>query len=823
MGGDKLDPCCYPEQVDERVVRILTRTIWAAVAGSAVGALAGWGVAQFLHVPAVDMLTEWQPKVSTQVYAADGRQVATFALERRIELKPEEIPNHVKLAIVAIEDANFYRHGGVDPTAILRAALGSARTLRLGGTGGGSTITQQLALHLFLKREHSLQRKVREALLALDIEKRYSKDQILTWYANLIFFGHGANGVEAASRLYFAKPAKQLTLAEAAMLAGMIPSPSKKFDPIVRPEATLERRNKVLDRMLELGFVDRDAHATATAEPLRVALHREPISTGAYFVEMVRQEIEQKYTTEDLYEGGLKVHLTMDFELQRAAERALRDGLVALDQRLGYRRPVNVVTSGLAESPGAYEDPSWQQLELEAGGLATGVVQTVDAVEARVRIGERTARLPLARAEWTQAASLSRILRPGDLVLVRLPDPLPEDATAPLEVSLLQRPEIEGAILVMDSSSGAILAQVGGFDFAQSEFNRAVQAVRQCGSAFKPFVYLTAFQQGYTPADLLFDAPFLLPNSRGELKYCPRNYYNRYYGITTIRRALELSFNATAVKMQQLVGGAAVVETAKRFGISTNLAPYPSLALGSFEVRLVDLVRAYAGIATLGELPQPYFITEVYDRDGKLKEQGFPHSERVVPAPVAYLMANVLRGVVQRGTGAEASKLGVHLAGKTGTTDDYTDAWFVGFSPRITVGVWVGRDLKTPIGSRMTGAEAALPIWIRFMESYIGRLSQAERDEDFPVPAGVVFTPVDLYTGRRATPEVGELLDEKGRSRLVLEAFLDGTEPTQTYDPALARAVELPWPYQEPYYVPRPGEPMPTQEAVAIADGRIRG
>lgn len=800
--------------MDRRVVKVLAPLLWATVAGCLVGALAGWGLAQALHLPQVDQLASHRPASSTRVYANDHSQVASFALEQRVELNPDQIPNNLKLAIVASEDANFYEHGGIDPHAIVRAVVFSVVDRKMGSRGGASTLTQQLALNLFLKRERTLSRKIKEALLAIDIEKRFSKDQILTFYANQIFLGHGAYGVEAASRLYFDRHAGELTLAQAAMLAGIIPSANNRFDPIRRPDAALERRARVLERMLELGFVDRPSFDAAMAEPLGAALHRQSAGTGAYLLEMVRQEIESRYSTESLYTKGLQVDLTMDPTLQQTAEEALREGLVALDMKLGFRPASNVLENGSSDDPEAYEDPWWRQRPPSAGGMTRAVVTTVDPAVATLRIGRRRATLSAGGAKWTGRDSLTRLVKRGDLVLVRLPDPLPPSEDEVVEVELLQEPSIEGAMIAMDSDSGAILALVGGFDFDRSEFNRATQAMRQCGSAFKPFVYLTAFEQGYTPADTLFDAPFLLPDSRGELTYCPKNYHNQYYGITTLRRALELSFNASAVKLQQLVGGEAVVEVARKFGITTPLHPYPSMALGSLETRLVDLVRAYAAVANQGEVPTPHFITEVRDRDGRMMDRVFPRTERVTSAPVSYLLLQVLRGVVQRGTGAAAAALPAPVAGKTGTTDDYTDAWFVGFSPRLTLGVWVGRDLKTPIGPRMTGAEAALPIWIRFMESYFANQGQMETGEDFPVPAGVVFSTVDWYSGRLAVP---------GCDKVVLEAFLDGTEPVEACGPSHHRLAELPWPFQVPSYSPRTGEPMPSPAAVAIADGRATG
>ncbi len=804
---------CYVGHVRERILKFVTIGVWAAVAGCVFGALGGWLAAQFLHLPLVDTIENYRPAATTHIYDSENRLVASYAVERRVVLPPEQIPDHLKLAIVAAEDSKFYEHGGVDPKAVLRAALGSISSGKFGGRGGGSTITQQLALNLFLKRERTLTRKAKEAMLAIDIEKRYSKDQIITLYANQIFFGHGAYGVEAASLLYFDIPAMDLTVPQAAMLAAIIPSANNKFDPIRKPESALARRNWVLQRMLSFGFIDIATCKAAINEPLGAELHREVIDTGAYFLEMVRQEIEEIHGTDALYKDGREVHLTMNSTLQIAAERAVRDGLVALDMRLGYRQPVNVKDEGDLEG---YAHPSWRHLEFVPANMARGLVTGVDRKKAQVRIADRAALIGLESAKWTGTTSMSRILSVGDIVMVRLPESIPDDPTEILDVGLLQEPEIEAALLAMDNRSGAVLAMVGGFDFGRSEFNRAVQSKLQCGSAFKPFVYLTAFQQGFTPADTLFDAPLLLPDGEGELTYCPKNYYNKYYGIATLRRALELSFNSAAVKLQAMVGGEAVVETAKNFGISTELRPYSSLALGTLGVRLIDLVRAYAGFANLGEVPEPYMISEVYDRNGRLEERFFPRTQRVASAPVTYLLLHVLEGVVTRGTGQSARRLGAHLAGKTGTTDEYSDAWFVGFSPRITVGVWVGRNVKAPIGKQISGAVGALPIWNRFMESYLETLSEEEKEEGFPVPAGVVFSPVDAFTGLSATPNCTD------ESRVVLEAFLDGTEPAESCKSELHDLHEMPWPFQQPFYSARPTEPMPTAESVAAADERLK-
>lgn len=798
-----------------RWVPVLNRVVWATVAGCVAGALLGWAFAQLLHLPQVDQLQQNQLSAATRVMADDGTEVASFAMEKRIPLRPEEIPQNLKLAIVAAEDADFFHHGGVDPMAIVRAVFYSIKEWKLGARGGASTLTQQLALHFFLTRQHKLSRKLREALLAIDIEKRFSKDQILSMYANLIFLGHGAYGVEAASRLYFGISARDLTLPQAALLAGIIPSPNRKFSPIRSPERALERRNQVLDRMLKLGFIDQEKHDEAVATPLGASLHVRTHRLGGYFLEAVRQSLEEQYGTDALYRRGLVVHTTLDPVLQRAAEDAVHEGLVSLDMSLGYRPPHNVVKAGDAADPASWDDPTWHPLDLRPGGMVHAVVMKVSRRSAELRVADRNAKLVLAGARWTGTSSLRRILTAGDRVLVRLPDPLPAEDKE-LEVTLLQEPSLEASLVAMDNDTGEIRALVGGFDFRRSEFNRALQAKRQCGSAFKPFVYLTAFEQGFTPAETLFDCPFLLPDAENELTYCPKNYHGKYHGITPLRRALELSYNATAVKLQQLVGGRSVIATAQAFGISTPLHPYASMALGSLEVRLIDLVRAYAGFANLGEAPDPIMISQVDDRDGRTLERHFPALKRAGPAAPTYLLVQVLRGVVERGTGRAARSLQAKLCGKTGTTDDYTDAWFVGFSPRLTIGVWVGRDMKESIGKRMTGARAALPIWIRFVKAYLDGLTKEQRAQDFPVPAGVVFSPVDGRTGLRATPECPP-------SWVLLESFLDGTEPTQDCPPELHEIVELPWPFQQPSYTPRPGEPMPTAEALQIADQRIRG
>jgi penicillin-binding protein 1A len=786
---------------------------WAAVglfAGLGAGAVGGLVLSQFIELPAVEALTTYQPSAATLVKARDGSQLGSFALERRLPVSTEQIPRVFRDAVVAVEDANFYQHPGVDPRGILRAVVRNLLARRSTGQGG-STITQQLARTLFLTPEKRWERKIKEALLAIEIEQRFSKDEILTLWANQMNFGHGNYGVEAASRFYFGKPALELSLPEAALLAG-IPQRPTDLSPINRPERALTRRNHVLRRMRDEGMIDQAVLAQATAAPLGAGPHTDRNASAAYFVEEVRRAVEDRFGSRQMLEGGLTVETTLDPALQQLAERSLRDGLVALQRQLGWpgAKRNGVDLGGSVER---WEEPGWAFLSWRPGELAFAVVTDVQGDRAAVRIAGRTAQLDRKAVDWTGRTSLTRLVRRGDIVLVRLLV-VPPDPAAPITVMLEPEPNVEGAIVVLDNRTGALLALVGGFDFDRSQWDRAMQAARQCGSAFKPFVYLAALERGFAPSDTIFDGPVLLPDEKGELTYTPLNYERYYEGIVTLRRALEHSLNASAVKMQAMIGGDAVIDVARRLGVKANLAPYASMALGSFEITLVDLAGAYAGIANRGQVPEPYFITRVRDHDGKPLDERRPVVRQALREDVAYVMVHMLEGVIDRGTGAKAAFLPANLAGKTGTTDDYTDAWFVGFTPRITCGVWVGRDMKERIGRGMTGAEAALPTWIAFMEEYLARQSEAVRTEEFPVPAGVVMVPVDRRTGLRVVPACG--------TEGILEALLEGREPGDC-GPSWHDIVAMPWPQQLAFYEYKAGEPPTTVEAIAAAEQKLLG
>lgn len=790
---------------------VLRGLLMGLFVGLGLGAIAGLVLSRYVKLPAVETLTTFRPIAATQVRARDGTLLGTFAAERRIPLAADQIPTVFRDAVIAVEDANFYQHTGVDPRGILRAAI--LNVLNRRWSQGASTITQQLTRSVgILSREKKLVRKVKEMLLAIEIEQRLSKDQIFALYANQVNFGHGNYGVEAASRFFFGKPATRLTLPEAALLAGLPQQPSR-LSPLDNPERALGRRNHVLDRMLEEKKIDRAAWEAARKAPLGAAAHFDHVPDTAYFVEEIRRTVESQFGTKAMLEGGLTVETTLDPAMQSVAERQLREGLVALQRRQGWpgaRR--NVLGSDPAELE-QWHDESWPFVRWVPEELVYALVMRVEAERAFLRIAGREALLDLAGAAWTGRTALTKLIKQGDVILVRL-GPQASATSGALRVTLEPEPRIEGALLALDNRSGAVFAMVGGFDFNRSEWNRAWQSKRQCGSAFKPFVFAAAFERGFSPADTIFDGPILLPDERGELTYCPVNYYRRYEGIVTLRHALEHSLNASAVKLQQMVTGEAVIDVARRLGITEHLAPYPTMALGAFELSVREMAAAYAGIANQGQVPTPYFIARVKDAEGKVIFEARPQLRQALREDVAYVLTHVMEGVVQRGTAAKAAQLGAHLSGKTGTTDRFTDAWFIGSHPRITCAVWVGRDLKQPIGNKMTGAEAALPTWIAFMKEWLAAQPESVRLEEFSPPAGVTLLPVDRTTGLRATSACGD--------RAILEAVPQGREPGECSS-HWHEVVGMGWLSQLRFYTYKPGEPPTTAAAIAAAEAKLAG
>lgn len=733
------------------------------VAAALLGTLSGVFFAYSDDLPRVSALDGYSPNTITRVVGRDGALVGEFAVERRVVLRYEEIPEQMRQAVLAAEDSGFFTHFGLSPTGIVRTAVNNVVT---GRRAGASTLTMQLARKLFLTDEKTWERKVKEALLTLQIEKRYTKEEILTMYCNQMYFGHGAYGVEAAAQMYFRKPASELEVGEAAMIAGILQG-NQRQSPYVNPDAALRRRNYTLGRMAEEGFISDDEAQAAIAKPI---VTRGDPSQGPtiapYFVEEVRKYLETKYGAAALYESGLTVRTPLDVPLQLAANRAIDRGLRRIDKRrASFRKPARNVLAEKHTVDG-FDHDRWHR-PMREGDIVPAVVTSVGPESTRVRMGTLTAELTKASVQWTRRPSAAELVKVGDLVevaIVKL-----DEAGRNAEVTLEQPPAIEGALVAVDNSTGQVLAMVGGFSFARSKFNRATQAHRQMGSIFKPMLYTAAIDRGLTPTTILVDEPTSFNAGAGQPPYTPGNYDRRFQGAMTLRHALEQSRNIPAVKVMDMLGPAQVVSYAKKFGFPEEFRPFLSTALGAQEATLLELTSAFSAFPNHGIRMQPLSVLSITDREGALVEEGRPTPRDAIRADTAYVMTNLLRGVVLRGTGAAANALKWPLAGKTGTVDDYTDAWFIGFDPNVTVGVWVGYDEKKPIGQNETGTTAALPIWMDFMREYLELRGDRENPPEFEPPGNIVFMTVDRTTGE-------PVID--GSANVVNEAFLAGTQPS---------------------------------------------
>jgi penicillin-binding protein 1A len=610
-----------------------------------------------------------------------------------------------------------------------------------------------------------------------------------------MYLGHGAYGVEAASRLYFGKHAKDLTLPEGATIAGLFQHRGGYYSPIVHPDHAVQRRNVVLYRMLAEHYIKRDQYNQAINAPMVLATYKEESpKIGAYFAEEIRQYIERnpEYGAQDLYRGGLKVYSTLDLRVQQVVETALQRGLRNWDHRRGFRKPSrNLVAEGL--DPATYKDPSWSNDAYGPDKLYPAVVMAVDRQQLTARVGKDEFQLGAAAYAWTHRKTLDDLVKRGDIVQLRLDV---DSKTKKQQWVIDQVPAVQGAAVVLDVKTGEIRALTGGYDFALSKFDRAVQSRRQTGSGFKPFVYGAAFEKGLTPADTLFDAPLAI--QVGNQTYAPKNYYGKYAGIVTIQRALELSINVPAVKTYMMVGGKNVIDFARRCGITSDLPQYPSLALGAAGVAPLEMTAAYNVFANQGVYAKPRFVRRITDSTDKVLEEPLTELSEATQPQIAYELAHVMRGTIDRGTAYEAHTLVSPLAGKTGTTNSYTDAWFTGFSPEFTVGVWVGYDdpSKT-LGGGATGAEVALPIWIEIFKKFEELKLRTPRP-NFDAPPGIVIVPMDLTTGRRG---VGPC------TRVIMEAFVAGQEPDKDCSGASVEVSKLPYYLQRPFYQPKEAEP----------------
>ncbi|MBI2835013.1 MAG: PBP1A family penicillin-binding protein [Acidobacteria bacterium] len=732
--------------------------VGAALLGSASGVL----FAYTDDLPQISALDDYAPSTITRVYASGGELIGEYAIQRRVVVDYDSISPRLVQAIMAAEDAEFQRHFGLSISRILVTLVKDILERRK--AAGASTLTQQLARTLFLTPEKTWERKIKEAILAIQIEKRYTKREIFTLYCNQIYLGHGAYGFEAASRLYFNKHAKDLLLDEAAMLAGIIQSPERQ-SPFVDMRRAIRRRNYVLDRMADEGFISRAEAAAAERKPtlLRGGALSENPSIAPYFVEEVRKYLEAKYGAKRLYESGLAVHTSLDVHLQAAASQAVERGLRDLDKRRGFRKPVrNVLAEG--SSIERHVEPRWQR-PIAPGDIVPAVVVALEGPRALVRFGRYRAVLDKAAVRWTRRPSAAQLVKPGDLIEVQV-DAIDDGSSA--TVRLEQTPIVEGALLAIDNRTGQIRAMVGGFRFERSKFNRAAQAYRQLGSLFKAFVYTAAIDRGYTPSMILMDAPASYAVGPGQPMYSPMNYDHTFEGPITLRHALEKSRNVPAVRVMDQLGPRQVIAYARKFGFESPMQPYLSTALGASEATLLEVTSAYSVFPNQGVRMQPYSILKVTDREANVLEENRPEPTEAIRADTAFVMTNLLRGVVERGTAARAGSIQWPLAGKTGTVDEFTDAWFIGFDPHITAGVWVGHDEKKPLGPREDGAHAALPIWIDFMELYIK--TQKEVPE-FSPPANIIFLHVDRATGD-ITPDAPDSIHE---------AFISGTQPGSAF------------------------------------------
>lgn len=680
-------------------------------------ALIGWfvGLALVYSADLPANLEQYRPMSSTELYDDHGRVIGSFSLQRRVIAKYEDYPKVLRDAVISIEDKDFEDHSGVELYRLLSAAYHDL--ISGANVQGASTITMQLARNLFLSPERSYRRKAREVLLAIQIERRFTKAQIFTLYANQIYLGHGVYGFEAASEFYFSKPAKDLKLEEAALLAALPKAPND-YSPIRNPEHALRRRNVVLNAMSAAGRITMQQAEQAKRKPISLVIARDPNSVAPYFVEEVRLYLERKYGTEQLHEGGLKVYTSLDADLQRAATGALLDGLAAYERRHGWRTQLaNIRQFGLTLD--TYKDPIGQGT-IESATYVHALVTQVSVATATLRFSQYRATVDASDVSWTNH-SLPELLSVGDLVYVKVVS-VNKDHKA--RVRLEQDSGTQGALVAIDNRTGDIKAMVGGRDFNESKFNRATQALRQVGSSFKPYVYTAAIDQGAAPEDTVLDAPVTFMTASGP--YTPHNYDDKFKGVVTLGTALAESRNIPALKLAQKVGLKTVVDYAHRFGISRHIPAYLPIALGAVELTLLEQTSAFSAFPNDGVRPIPRYIVKVTDFEGHVLEDNYSVVHDVISENTARVMTSMLRGVVLHGTAVAASHMKFAVAGKTGTTNDFTDAWFVGFSRSLTCGVWIGFDERKSLGKKETGALAALPVWMNFMNAALGEEDRRE-------------------------------------------------------------------------------------------------
>ena len=732
------------------------------------GILSGVMFAYAGDLPQVSALDNYTPSTITRIYSSNGQVIGEFATQRRVVVAYDDINPVLRQAIIATEDASFDSHFGINIWRIFVAA--AIDIIERRRDQGASTLTQQVARNLDqfgLTKQKLFDRKIREIILAIQIEKRYTKKEIFAIYCNQMYLGHGAYGIEAASRLYFNKTNTQLNLEEAALIAGIFQTPERQ-SPFVDMKRAVNRRNLVLQRMADERYLTQAQADAAKAKPIVTrGQPNQPPGIAPFFVEEVRKHLERQYGAKTLYENGLSVTTTLDPALQELANKAIEHGLRRYDKRHGWRQPRRNV---LAEkhTVESFKDDRWNR-PMAVGDVVPAVAITAPKTgPARLRIGRSHADLNKDGWAWTGARKTAAdLFKPGDLVEVAVTKL--DEATGAASVTLEQTPLVEGALIAIENRTGQIKAMIGGWNFNRSKFNRAVQAYRQLGSTFKPIVYTTAIDRGFTPTSILVDSPVSYPAGNGQT-YSPHNYDHKFQGPITLRWALEESRNIPAIKLMDTLGPKNVLEEAKRFGFEEDFPPYLPIALGAGDATLLEVTSAYTVFPNQGVRMKPFDVLAVKDREGNLLEENRGDPSDVIRADTAFVMTNILRGVLIRGTGQSAAGLAARwpLAGKTGTVDDNTDAWFIGFDPDITVGVWIGFDEKKSLGGAEQGAFAALPMWKEFMEGYIASRPDKDHPPQFATPGNIVFLAVDQSNGSVLPPE---------SPGSITEAFISGTQP----------------------------------------------